>query len=390
MCKILVTDGRSLAALAVVRSLGKRGHTVHTGETFKHNLTSYSKYVNKSTEYPCPEQESELFIDSLYNLCNEEQYDIIIPVRDQTTIQLSKNKDVFDGITNLFLEEYKKISQLMDKGETIKIAQKHNVPIPNTWFPERTDITKIKKQVDYPVLVRPRRSSGARGIQYVEDQDGFLEAFSTVSEDYGTPIIQEYIKHSGGHYSLGTIFNSDSEEVATHVYKETKQYPRNGGPAVNAVSVSPPEWTSDILRILKAVNWVGPAHMDVLYDPESNEPKLLEVNPRLWMSIQASISSGIEFPNLILKLGMNNEVHPPERYDTELVYRWFLPNEILWFLNSNEKLQDGRELLSFNKKKECYGIMSTNDIMPIFGTAIQSAQWMLDSEKRQIIFNRGW
>ena len=42
----------------------------------------------------------------------------------------------------------------------VKIAEQAGVPVPNTWFPEQTGRQEIKDQVEYPVLVRPRRSSG--------------------------------------------------------------------------------------------------------------------------------------------------------------------------------------------------------------------------------------
>ena len=58
--KVLVTDGRSLAALAVVRSLGSKGDEIHCGESFKHNLSSYSKHVEKRVSYLDPEEDPEI------------------------------------------------------------------------------------------------------------------------------------------------------------------------------------------------------------------------------------------------------------------------------------------------------------------------------------------
>lgn len=395
MCaKVLVTDGRSLASLAIIRSLGSLGDEIHSGESFKHSLSSYSKYIEENVTYPDPEEYSNAFVEYLLQRCEREGYDLVIPVRDAATVQLSKHREEFERVTNVFIADHNKLAPLMDKGETIKIAQKVDVPTPKTWFPEQTDVSQIKKEieetVDYPVLVRPRRSSGARGIQFVGNRSEFDDSFKQVSQNFGIPIVQEYINHSGGHYSIGYLFDSHSRPLATHVYKETKQYPTNGGPAVNAISVEKPQWVTDFIDILKYIGWVGPAHMDVLYDPESKEPKLLEVNPRFWMSIQIGISSGVNFPKLLRELAMGRETEAVEDYQTGVVYRWVLPNEILWLLNHENKAQGVRELFSFDRDQECYGSLSLSDPMPIVGTFAQSIRYILNPERRKQIFDRGW
>lgn len=388
--KILVTDGRSLAALAAIRSLGKDGHTIHCGESFKHNLSSYSKYVNSRVVYPDPDEDSDEFVKFLLKECRQESYDFVIPVRDATTLSISKYKETFKKYTTLLVSEHETLSAMMDKGETIRLAQQADVPVPNTWFPEDTAKETIRDKVDYPVLVRPRRSSGSRGIRYVSHPSEFDEAFEFVSQEYGLPLVQEYIDHSGGHFSIGTVFNTNSTPVATHVYEETKQYPVSGGPAVEAVSVSPPDWTEELLQLLEHVEWVGPAHMDVLFDPNSNEPKLLEVNPRLWMSIQVAISSGVDVPNIIASIVNGTETTKVRDYETDIKYRWVLPNGILWILDNEERFAALRELLGFDPQSKCYGTLATSDPAPMLGTCAQSLRFLFDKKKRAQVFDRGW
>jgi len=386
MVKIFVTDGRSLAALAIARSLGEKGFEVHCGEEFRYNLTFFSKYVKKRIVYPSPEKQSDQFINEI----KKEKYNMIIPVRDETTILFSKYKDEILKYTNLYLADYETIKKLMDKGETVKIAKKCGVPVPKTYFPEEMDIKEIKKCVEYPVLIRPRISSGARGIRYVDSPEKFDNAYYEVKKEYGEPIVQEYISHDGGHYSIGTLFNDNSEPVAVHVYKETKQYPISGGPAVNAISVEKDVWVDNMLQILKYVDWKGPAHMDVLWDPASNTPRLLEVNPRFWMTLNLSIKSGVDFPYILYMLAIGETVEPIKSYKVGLRYRWVLPNEILWLMQTPNKIDGFREFINFWEKDTCYGILSLEDPMPIIGTILQGLNFILDSDKRKFMFKRGW
>jgi len=388
--KVFVTDGRSLAALAIVRSLGRKGLEIHCGEDFRQNLTFYSKYAKKKIKYSPPKKQPEIFIKDMLSSAIKTNYDLIIPVRDDTTLLLSKHKDEFEEYTQLFLADYETIKMLMDKGETIRLARKYKIATPETYFPEDTAPNRIKKEVNYPVLIRPRISSGARGIIYVESIEGFEKAYSAVCNEYGVPIIQEYVSHKGGHYSIGALFDENSRPIAVHVYRELKQYPINGGPAVTAISVKKEKWVEDMLDMLQKIHWIGPAHMDVLHDPNSGTYKLLEVNPRFWMSLNLSICSGLDFPYFLYKMAMAETIGEMSEFKIGMKYRWVLPNEILWLTQTPDKIRGLKEFLNFWEEDTCYGVLSLEDPSPAIGVLLQSAAFLLDAEKRSSIFKRGW
>jgi predicted ATP-grasp superfamily ATP-dependent carboligase len=388
--KAFVTDGRSLAALAIARSLGSKGIEVHCGDDFATNVTSFSKYVKHRYVYPQPETEPEKFINYLLGLVQREKYDLILPVRDKTTELISQYKDRFLDYTDLLIADYDVIQKFMDKGETIKLARDMGISIPGTYFPEEESIEEIQHKVTYPALVRPRRSSGSRGIEYVNSKDDLIQAYYRVRSQYGEPIIQEYISHEGGHYSLAALFDDNSNPISTHVYLEIKQYPISGGPAVNAISVEKPAWADEYLSFLKDNNWVGPAHMDILYDVNADKPRLLEVNPRFWMSLNLSIQSGVDFPYLLYQLATGQKVSPVLEYQTGVIYRWILPNEILWFFQTNNKIQGLKDLLNFKEEGTCHATYSKKDLKPLFGVFAQGLYFLAHSEKRKFIFKRGW
>jgi len=239
-------------------------------------------------------------------------------------------------------------------------------------------------------LVRPRIGSGARGIEYVANPSDFDEAYSKVEKNYGKPIVQEYISHKGGHYSIGTLFDRSSKEIATHVYLETKQYPINGGPAVTARSVKIPEWAEKMLNLFEELNWIGPAHMDILYDLDDETPKLLEVNPRFWMSINVAIQAGVDFPDLLCRLSLGEELDTENHYKDGLKYRWVVPNELLWLLNTPNKIEGLKEFINFWEDGVCYGTLSRKDPFPVLGAIGQGLNFFFEKEKRKQIFDRGW
>lgn len=388
MKKILITDGRSLATLAIARSLGKKGLEIHCGEEFRNNITFFSRYITKRIIYPSPQSFPEEFVDKMLNLVKNEKYEMIMPVRDETSLLLSKYEEELSKYTKLYLANFETMRMFRDKGETVQQALKQKVPCPVTYFPENTSIQEIKKSAPYPVLIRPRVSSGSRGIAYVKAEDEFDAAYQNVKNEYGEPIIQEHISKRG-YCTACILLDHDSREVAAFTYERVKEYPISGGPTVVGISCENDEIKEYALKLMKSVNWSGVAEVEFIFDAEG-KPKLLEVNPRFWMPLNLAIESGVDFPYLLYKLAIGEKVETIASYKIGLKYRWVLPSEILWLMHTSNKLQGIREFLDFWSRETCYGEMSLKDPLPVAGVVLQALGYMVNSEKRGQIFNRGW
>ena len=387
MSKVLVTDGRAPAALAIVRSLGKRGIEVHCGEEFEYNISSFSTHSEESVLYPSPDDEPEQFVAQLIEIVREREYDMIYPVRDSTTLLVAEHQAELSRWTDVYLAAHDTIAALDDKAETIKLAQRAGIPVPETYFPEEQPLTQIKCEIEYPVLIRARQSSGSRGIEHVESPAAFDDAYRRVETEYGTPMIQEYIDKTG--YSTACVLlDGDQTEVASFSYERQKEYPRSGGPTVVGVSTDDAEAKSHARTLLQEASWKGAAEVEFILD-ETGSPRLLEVNPRFWTPLQLAIRSGVDFPYLIWQQAQSNG-EPVADYESGVTYRWMLPNELLWTLEAPDKRRGITDLIAGHGENVCYSILSTDDPMPIVGTLAQSLDFLWDTEKRKLIFDRGW
>ena len=387
--KVLVLDGRSLSCLAFVRSLGSAGAEVHVGESFRHNISAYSCYTQENHVHPSADEDTTAFRDWLLKLVEQERYDFVVPTRDATTIALAALQDDFAAPTSTLLSTPENVAVLNDKGRCAELAEDVGVPIPTTYHPTGTPIKEIADAADFPVLVKPTSASGARGIVRVEDPGELAAAYESVTVNSGPAIVQEFVDHSGGHFSVGTVFDRNSEPRAVHVYEELVQYPDSGGPAVEAISVEVEPWVDDLLDILRAIDWVGPAHMDVLLDPEDGTYRLLEVNPRIWMSIGLTVRSGVNVPRITWDIANGGNPEPVTTYRTGLRYRWVLPSQVLWAGSGDRKLERTKWLLRPRDEPTCYGVLSKCDPQATLGVLTQSLSFVLDAEKRQAVLDRG-
>lgn len=386
--KILVTDGRSLAALAIVRSFGEKGFEVHCGDDFKNNLSSFSKYVKKRIVYPSPENKESEFMSFIVDLIKREKYDMVIPVRDEITLLLSKYEEHISKITHTYLADYEVINKFRDKGQTIKIAKKANIPVPNTFYPEDTDLEEIKKNIKYPVLIRARISSGSRGIKKVESPSEFEAAYNEIKKEYGEPIIQDYVSKTG--YSTACLLLNDrQEQIASFSYERVKEYPISGGPTVVGISTDDSVVKEYSLKLLQSVGWKGVAEIEYILDEKGN-PLLLEVNPRFWMPLNLAIKAGVDFPYILYKLASGDFLIHVSSYQQGLKYRWVFPNEILWLIQTRDKIKGIKEFVNFWDNNTCYGDISARDLLPLIGIIAQSFDFLRNKEKRNLIFKRGW
>ena len=140
MKKVLITDGRSIAALAAVRSLGAKNFYVTCGDSFRNNYSFYSKYVRKKIVYRDPETDPDGFIEDIEREIHDGSYDLLVPIRDASVLVLSQYRERIEKKSKVFLASDDALRAGRDKARTMEIAEICNVPIPETYTYIRREV----------------------------------------------------------------------------------------------------------------------------------------------------------------------------------------------------------------------------------------------------------
>ena len=388
MNRVLVTDGRSRASLAIVRSLGKRGIEVTSGEAFWCS-SFYSKYTAKKLVYPAPDKQPELFLKAIIETLKKDMYDVVMPVRDDANLILAKHKNELSRFTRIPIADYDTLMKGRDKAQTLKVAMDNGIPCPQTYFIECDDDLKgILDKLKYPTVIKPHRSSGSRGIKYVQSPKELLQAYSEVKNQYGETMLQEFIPQ-GGAYGVSMLFNC-GEPRAIFTHKRLREYPNSGGPSTLRESIKFPKIEGYATALLEALDWHGVAMVEFRIDSRDGKPKLMEINPRFWGSLPLAIYAGVDFPYLLYKMAMDGDVEPVFEYKTGVKVRWLLLGDILWYLGLGvqNKLKELPAFLRFWGTG--YDVLSLRDPMPALGAIIEGLKSMTSKERRSHAFDRGW
>lgn len=394
--KVLVTDSSERAALAVIRSLGRRGIEVTAADSTSFNCGFLSKYCSHRVIYPSPHKNKRKFVDSMLRLVKNENFDLLIPITDFTMIPILEYEDEIGNYVKVAAPPYETAIKAVDKVQTIKIAQQHGIPCPKTFLVEDSDnLKEVANDFRYPVVIKPRfkvlwTEEGAIMLKvsprnYVYSRDDLIEKYVKISSQLGefdVPheffLIQEFAKGEG--YGVEVLMQN-SEPKALFMHKRLREYPITGGASTLRVSVRNEKLEKYAVDLLSAMDWQGVAMVEFKLDEESGDAKLMEVNGRFWGSLPLAINAGIDFPYLLYKTMVEKNVDPCYSYRVGVMQRWLIPGDLLWlfaFLQGNHgnKLRNLRRFLGSSQIPD--DIVSLSDIRPTFGAMFETLRYLFD------------
>lgn len=386
MAKVLITDAQMRNSLAIIRSLGCKGLEVTGAEETRFATGFFSKYCKDKIVYPSPHKYPDKFANCLLDVVRRDHYKVIFPVTDSTVIPIAKYKEEFSKYTLVPLPDYETLMYAMDKAETIRIARENGIACPKTYvIGGIEEIEAAKGKLQFPVVIKPRRSSGSRGLTLCQSSEELVLKYPEIVATYGPCMIQEYIPSGGEELGVYTLLNFDSELRAVTVQRRLRSYPVSGGPGTFRETVKRPELVDIALRLLKVLQWSGVAMVEFKTDPRDNQPKLMEINPRWWGSLQLSILSGVDFPYLLYKLVTEGDIEPVLDYEIGVKCRWLLPGDILWFLSAQHKLRNLPKLLKYERNDD---IISRTDLGPTFGFLLASLRFAFNKDMWKFVIRK--
>ena len=389
MPKVFVTDGRSIATLAIIKSLSEKGIEVTCGEEYRSCPAFFSKYVKHRMVYPSPEKHPDYFVEFMYNQTRKHGYDVIIPVRDDATLLLSKYKEKFNEIALIPIGDYDTIRIGRSKIQTLKAAISNKIQCPKTWFLNEVEPMSLVNELPFPVLIRPSESSGARGIIRINGSEEYKALFSSVTRSNADGLfIQEYIPSEDMRYLVHVVFNRGIP-VAGCVIKALRFFPDKIGPTTYGITEQNDTVLETTVSLLKSLNWHGVAEVEFIVDKRDKQYKLMEINPRFGNPVALAVWAGIDIPYMLYQIALDKKVNECFCFKQNIKWRWILPADILWYLKAKPRIKAAKTFFRVIEKDLHYAVFSWKDPGPVIGTLLQSLKFASSKEMRRFVFNRG-
>jgi predicted ATP-grasp superfamily ATP-dependent carboligase len=388
MGRVFITDAGLRNTVSAIRSLGKRGMDIICGEDNLLAMGFFSKYCHRRVVYPSAKNSPGKWVEFMLTELSRDKYDMLLPMDDDTVMLVAKNKEVFSKYTRIPVPDYNRLMRARSKAKTYEYAIRNDIPCPRTYFVHSLDdVKRFVSKIEFPVVIKPEQSSGARGIVYVENKNMLYDEYLKVHQKYEFPMIQEYIPPGGVTYGIFALLNYDSQALAIFAHRRLREFPLSGGPSTLRESVWRPDLVDLGFRLLKAMEWYGVAMVEFKEDPRDGIPKLMEVNPRFWGSLELSILSGVDFPYLLYRMVVDGEVNPVTTYRVGVRCRW-LVGDILHFLANPERFTMNPSFFKFFDKKMGYDILSITDPGPAVGLFLSSGRDLFNGKRWKYVLRR--
>lgn len=349
--RVLVTDASRSAAIAVIRSLGLRGLHVTAADSEGRSPGFYSRYASARVRYPSPRTDPEGALQTLLGAAQEHGIELVVPVGDELAFLLSEERDRFDGVSALALPSKDAYATTQDKAATLELARAQGVPVPRTALVSTVEEAReAAASLGWPVVVKPRASSGFREGRFVEHYEvSYVEDLASLEAEVGAlegrsqVLLQEYYPGEG--HGVELLLHR-GRPVAAFQHRRLHEVPITGGASSFRESVALESTLYHYAtRLLAALDWTGLAMVE--FKVGEDGPRLMEINGRVWGSLALAVKSGVDFPARMADLYLNGAPENAGQPDTSYkigVRSRNLDLEMLW-IASTLRGSEGRRLV---------------------------------------------
>lgn len=385
--RVLVSDAQPRMTLAIVRSLGKKGLEVWAAEKTRFAPALFSRYCSRALLSPDPGTQPEEYYKWLLDMLYCHSFQVFIPVDDATLNVVMSHRAELDKLTRMALPPVESYRIAADKGLSVLEAQQAGLVCPPTIYPQNLEeALDLADQLQYPVVVKPRKSSGSRGITMAYSKEQLAARYLAIESRYPNPIIQQYIRPAAK-YGVCLLYDRASRLKASFVQKEVRHYPVDMGTSVIQEGVYFPELVEQALLLTHRLSWFGVAELEFLVD-EQGQIYFQEINPRFWGSVHNAVLAGVDFPWLLYLIATDAEVAEVSDYRAGLRCRWLLPGDILHYLTNKNRAAMDPPFLAGSRQQVYDDILSWEDPLPGLGFILACGRYLFDAKMWRFMLKR--
>jgi predicted ATP-grasp superfamily ATP-dependent carboligase len=323
MFRVLITDASSKHCLPLQRHIRAAlpdveliGHDVHFYPLCKHY--GYLHSLIRRTP--------------LDDVLARREFDMVIPVGGHSVAAVARRCPEM-----AMLPTRESLECCFDKSVTTALAERLDIPTPTTMLIKSLDdLTQC--QIPYPCVIKPACEVEVKGVYYAHNK-AELDRFASRLLCCGSPalehgiLVQEYVAGTGvGFFAL--FDRGEPKRIFMH--RRIREYPLTGGASTAARAYRNPTLEEYGLRILRQLQWHGPAMVEFKLQEPSRRFVLIEINPKLWGSLELSLEAGVNFGADLIRAFRGESLQYSDQYDRNLEFYWPLDDDLLHLLHTRQ------------------------------------------------------
>lgn len=305
--RVIVTYGRSLMALTIAHSLGRRGVEVIGCDDVGLTAVSFSRFAKKHfTHAPAAEHPERFIADLEAAIVRHKPQDdrpyVLIPCFQETRI-IARHAERLSRHIRVAAPPIDAIAAVDPKDALMRTAHAMGLNAPRTWTDAELRAGGARPD-RFPLVAKPVRGVGGRGVRRLSDAEALNQALASPTEPL---LVQDYIP--GQDFCLTALYDQ-GVRLASAAYHNLSQFPRGAGAGVLRETVDDRPFLATADALFGPLGWTGVVEVDFRWDGTS-DPFLIEVNPRFWAGLFHTVESGVDFPWMLYELAVTGRVATP-------------------------------------------------------------------------------
>jgi predicted ATP-grasp superfamily ATP-dependent carboligase len=309
---ILIPDGnRDHITGSVVRCLSKvHGIDIHVLSHDPRSALRFSRHVKQLVYWPEAANESE-WIANVVDVIIRESIDVVMPIEYHGVRTVSRfRKRIPNSARVVPLPAVDSLDIASNKWLMSQHLRQHNIPhIPGQLCRQAEKYRVEINTLRFPVLLKPvTKTGGGVGIRRFENNGDLVEYLDT--QDHGDDyLIQPFVR---GHDLGINMLCKDGDILACAMQRETLPGVRPFTPYVGMEFFYDQALYTVVERLMKSLDWSGVANLDFRWDESGGQYRMVELNPRYWVTLEASCLMGVNFPGLAYSAAVGDTFPPPD------------------------------------------------------------------------------
>lgn len=157
--RVLVTSSRLPHAIAEIRLLGRRGHTVFASDTFASAPGSHSKYVEDYFVTAAPAHAPDQFLEDVLSIVEAEGVERLMPAFEEA-LYLAPHRDTIAARCEPFFPPFDVLRQLHEKVSFLTLCEELGLTVPHTVVATSRDALVAATREIPRYFARPAYSRG--------------------------------------------------------------------------------------------------------------------------------------------------------------------------------------------------------------------------------------
>ncbi len=308
MCTILVSGASTIIGYGILKSLRQAYPENRLIGTSVHENSVAPSFCDIFETAPFTKDEK--YTDWLVQIIKKHNVSIIIPGIEIDVLTWSKHRiKIEQSGVKLLLNNPELIQLCADKWQFYMHLAENS---PSLAIPSSLEFDENNHK--FPLLLKPRKGSGSRGITIVENREKLEQ---NLKKQQGFVMIQPIVGTEEEEYTTAGFFNIDSQLCA---YITLKRKLSSAGFTESAETVEIEGIENALLDLGAVFKPIGPTNFQ--FRLEDSQLKLLEINPRISSSTSIRTAFGYNESAMGVSMFLDNRLPEQPLIKTGRAFRY--------------------------------------------------------------------